>query len=230
YKKVYMNMNNKNKFVRFYRTSSKYKLELLPELEEILIGLMLGDLYAEKIKPTSNTRLQFKQSIKNEAYILHLYSIFKEYCNSGPKITTSIEKRSNKKGLNTSIKFWTSSLPCFNKFRELFYNELGIKYIPNNLEDLITSRSLAYWVMDDGYNSRVTNGFYFCTESFTLEDNYKLKNILKSKFNLDCGVHKHSSGHRLYVFSTSKERLSELVKPHLISHFYYKLNKQSEIQ
>nr|YP_010846140.1 LAGLIDADG homing endonuclease [Cyathus stercoreus]WEV87327.1 LAGLIDADG homing endonuclease [Cyathus stercoreus] len=220
----------KKKLVRFYRTSSKSKLELLPELEENLIGLMLGDLHAERIKPTSNTRLQFKQSIKNEAYILHLYSIFKDYCNSEPKITTSIEKRINKKEINTSIKFWTASLPCFNKFRELFYNDLGIKYIPNNLEDLITSRSLAYWVMDDGYNSRVSNGFYFCTESFTLEDNYKLKNILKSKFNLDCGIHKHSNGYRLYVISNSKDRLYELVKPHLISHFYYKFNKQSELQ
>jgi len=28
------------------------------ELEEIIIGLMLGDLYAEKIKQNTNTRLQ----------------------------------------------------------------------------------------------------------------------------------------------------------------------------
>ena len=139
---------------------------------------MLGDLHAEKLKTTSNTRLQFKQSIKNEVYINHLYSIFKDYCNSEPKITTSIERRSNRKGLSVSIKIWTSSLPCFNKFRELFYNELGIKFIPINLEELITSRSLAYWAMDDGYSS--TNGFYFCTESYTLEDNYRLKNILNN--------------------------------------------------
>jgi LAGLIDADG DNA endonuclease family len=30
-----------------------------------------------------------------------------------------------------------------------------------NLEEIIEARSLAYWVMDDGYKS--TNGFYFCT-------------------------------------------------------------------
>jgi LAGLIDADG DNA endonuclease family len=55
--------------------------------------------------------------------------------------------------------------------------------------------------MDDGYKS--SNGFYFCTESFSFEDNHKLSNILKIKFNLDCGIHKHTNGHIVYVFSSS---------------------------
>ena len=63
-------------FVRFYRKSAKFNLELSTELEEIIIGLMLGDLFAEKRNPNSNTRLQFKQSNKNKVYIDHLYSLF----------------------------------------------------------------------------------------------------------------------------------------------------------
>jgi hypothetical protein len=215
--------NNINQIlVRFYRKSAKFDLELSSALEEIIIGLMLGDLFAEKIKQNSNTRLQFKQSIKNKVYIDHLYSLFKEYCNSEPKVTSSIEKRPGKKEINVSIKFWTLSLPCFNKFREFFYNEDGKKFISSNLENKLTTKSLAYWAMDDGYKS--TNGFYFCTESYTLEDNYKLSEILKNKFNLECGIHKHTNGHRLYVFSSSKERLLELIKPYFINHFYYKID------
>nr|YP_009710724.1 LAGLIDADG endonuclease type 2 [Amanita phalloides]QFZ98673.1 LAGLIDADG endonuclease type 2 [Amanita phalloides]WLF85178.1 hypothetical protein [Amanita phalloides] len=215
--------NNINQIlIRFYRKSAKFDLVLTTELEEIIIGLMLGDLFAEKLKPNSNTRLQFKQSIKNKVYIDHLYSLFKEYCNLEPKITSSIDKRPGKKELNVSIKFWTLSLPCFNQFRELFYNEDGKKFISSKLEDKITAKSLAYWAMDDGYKS--ANGFYFCTESYTLEDNYKLSEILKNNFNLDCGIHKHTNGHRLYVFSRSKERLLELIKPYIINHFYYKID------
>ena len=41
---------------------------------------MLGDLFAERRKPTNNTRLQFKQSIKNKKYIFHLYSLYKDFC------------------------------------------------------------------------------------------------------------------------------------------------------
>ena len=90
------------------------------------------------------------------------------------------------------------------------------------MEENLTARSLAFWIMDDGYKSG--NGFYLCTESYNLEDNYKLKKILKNKFNLDCGVHKHTNGYRLYVFSGSKDKLLQLIKPYLINHFYYKFN------
>jgi len=124
--------------------------------------------------------------------------------------------------INVYKKFWTLSLPCFNKFRELFYDSAnaGVKFISNNLEDFITAKSLAYWIMDDGY--KTTYGFYLCTESYTLEDNLKLSKMLKNKLNLDSGIHKHTNGHRLYIFSSSKDRLLELVKPYLIQHFYYK--------
>lgn len=201
--------------LRYYRISSKHNLVLNTELEEVIIGTMLGDAYAEKRNSNSNTRLQFKQSVKNKDYIDHLYSLFKDYCNSEPKSTLSLDNREGKNLENISIKFWSSSLPCFNKYRELFYNESGIKIIPPTLEDLLSARSLAYWIMDDGYKS--ANGFYLCTESYTLEENKFLKDLLKNKFNLDCGIHKHTNGHRLYIFSSSKDKLIQLTKPYIIN-------------
>jgi len=60
-------------FTRFYRKSVKFNLQLNRELKEIIFGLMLGDLFAKKKNDNCNTRLQFKQSIKNKEYILHLF-------------------------------------------------------------------------------------------------------------------------------------------------------------
>jgi hypothetical protein len=97
----------------------------------------------KKNKISSNTRLQFKQSVKNKAYIDHLYSLFENYCSTPPKINYLKENRPGKKEWNESIKFWTLSLPCFNKFRELFYDEQGVKHIPFNLENVLTPRGLA---------------------------------------------------------------------------------------
>ena len=74
--------------------------------------------------------------------------------------------------------------------------------------------------MDDGY--KTTNGFYLCTDSYSLEENYKISELLKAKFELDCGVHKHTNGYRLYIFSKSKDKLLSLIQPYLIEHFYYK--------
>jgi hypothetical protein len=209
-------------FVRYYRKSAKFNLELSDDLKNAIIGLMLGDLHAEKRNPNSNTRLQFKQSIVNKPYIDHLYSMFKAYCSSEPKITSSRDNRPGKKEFNVSIKFWSQSLPCFNLFRELFYDASGLKYIPLNLEEMLTPGGLAYWAMDDGYKSG--KGFYFCTESFSLADNNRLSQILKDKFNLSCGVHKHTNGYRLYVFSSSRDELLRLIQPYLISHFNYKFD------
>ncbi len=54
------------------------------------------------------------------------------------------DKRVNKMKDYSSIKFQTLSLPCFNEFREMFYNHDGLKIIPLNLKELLTERGLAY--------------------------------------------------------------------------------------
>lgn len=125
-----------------------------------------------------------------------------------------------------AVKFNTLSLPCFNVFRELFYNSDGIKIIPSNLEDLLTARGLAYWYMDDGY--KTVKGLYLSTESFTIEENNFLVEILQNKFGLACSVHKHTNGHRIYIPSTSKDKFVELVKPYVLPIFYYKLDLDSD--
>ena len=97
--------------------------------------------------------------------------------------------------------------------------------------------------MDDGY--KAINGFYLCTESYSSpplrwptawthcvdplrwqrgEDHQILISILKNKFNLECSIHKISNGNRIYILSSSKDRLLELIKPYLLEHFYYKFN------
>jgi hypothetical protein len=51
-------------------------------------------------------------------------------------------------------------------------------------------------------------GFIFVlnrTLATPLIENEKLKKMLKEKFDLDCGIHKHTNGYRLYIFSSSKE-------------------------
>jgi len=82
--------------------------------------------------------------------------------------------------------------------------------------------------VDDGYKS--VKGLYISTESFTLEENNFLASILQDKFGLACGVHKHTNGHRIYIFSTSKDKFVELVKPYTLPIFYYKLGLESDEQ
>lgn len=61
-----------------------------------------------------------------------------------------------------------------------------IKVIPKNIGDWLTLRSLAYWIMDDGYNKG--NKVVLCTHSFSLEENQLLASILENKFSLICTI------------------------------------------
>lgn len=207
---------------RFYYKSPKFDLILPSNLHEIIIGLILGDLSVEKRFINSNARLQFKQSIINKIYIDHLYLLFQNFCGSPPKVISKFDNRPNKMKEYSAIKFQTLSLPCFNIYRELFYNTDGIKTLPHNLEELLTAKGLAYWIMDDAYKFR--NGLYISTESFSFNENQNLTYILKSKFDLNCNVHKHSNGYRIYINSSSIYKLLNQIKPYLLNHFYYKFN------
>lgn len=207
--------------LRFIRGPSKSDLQLTSELKEVVIGKMLGDLGSERPNSNRSTRLIFKHTDKQIDYIEHLYFLFKDYCKSSPIALSWFDNRPNRNKVYKAIKFSTRSLPCFNEFRELFYNDEGVKIIPSNLGDYLTPRALAFWFQDDGYKS--VNGFYFCTESFTYEENRFLVKLLQDKFGFECGVHTHTNGHRLYVQSTSRDKFIHLIKPYILPLFYYKL-------
>lgn len=130
---------------RFVRVSAKAHLTLSTELKEIIVGSMLGDLSCERPSPRGNTRMQFKQSTKNTEYIVHLYSLFSAFCGSSRSLVMSkFDLRPSKFKRYFAIKFQTLCLPCFNIYREMFYNSLGVKTIPSNLGELLTARGLAY--------------------------------------------------------------------------------------
>jgi len=130
--------------LRLYRTSAKAHMFVTTSLHEVIIGLMLGDLHVEKPSLKHNARLQFKQSTINTLYITHLYELLIGFCGSPPIWLSYFDKRVNKLKVYTSLKLQTLSLPCFNTYRDLFYNEFGIKFVPINISDHFTAVSLAY--------------------------------------------------------------------------------------
>lgn len=126
-----------------YLTKAERSLfTLSSDLKEILIGLILGDLFIEKPKACINVRLVFKQGAVHTEYLQHLYELFGDFCGMDPKIPAqSPDKRTGK--IYESIRFFTFSLPCFLEFYNLFYIS-GKKVVPSIIGDLLTPMSLAY--------------------------------------------------------------------------------------
>ena len=187
-------------------------------LKEIIVGLALGDLNIRR--RSINTCLRFKQSYKNEPYMLHLFTLFQEYCKMTPRVTDARLKGK----VYQSMIFDTLTYAAFNYFFELFYKE-GKKFVPKNIQELITPIGLAYWAMDDGTADR--SGFCFHTDSFTKEDVQLLVDALKNKFGLDCAIHTRNDRVKkpyiIYVKANSWEKLKGLIEPYVLPHFAYKL-------
>jgi hypothetical protein len=118
---------------------SKFNLD--DYLKQVLIGIILGDVYMRKFSVRANTRIIFREGPTNADYLLHLYDLFKGFTLKSPSITTIINKDTKKSRYNLS--FATLALPCFNEFYDLFYFE-GKKIVPLNISKYLTRVSLAY--------------------------------------------------------------------------------------
>lgn len=190
-----------------------------PDLHNIIIGSILGDLHINKQHNSINSRLMFKQGLLNEVYILHLYDLFKHYCNSGPNYGASSHVRTG--NINNNISFNTLSLPCFNYYHDLFYVD-KVKRVPLNIGELLTPVSLAYWAMDDG--CKLKKNFVLCTDSYSFSEVELLIKVLKDNFDLNCTyLIRNEDQYRIYIKSDSMDKFRSLVTSHFHESMLYKL-------
>lgn len=197
--------------------------------KEIIAGTLLGDASLERNKPTHNTRLRFDQSYPEHApYLQSLYTIFQNLTGTlgAPNIhTRKPDKRTGK--VYTTIAFKTRALESLNPFYSAFYvynnNGKRRKVVPIIIKELLTSRALAYWIIDDGginaYGATQLN-----TDSFTLDDIYLLQQALADNFGLRTRLAKKRDNQWIIVIPIRQTvPLSTIVGMHMHSSITYKV-------
>ena len=133
------------------------KITIESPLNEIIIGLLLGDGHVRQNKKyifyfdkkrslLGNSRFMYGQSslrIQHINYFNHVLELFKPYLSTNFKLKTRsfVDSRNNKS--YSSVNFATLSLPCFNYYRNIFYNSDNLKIVPSNIQNLLTPRGLA---------------------------------------------------------------------------------------
>lgn len=167
----------------------------------------MGDANIRRPWKNGNPQLQYNQGFVNLNYILHISQILSPIL---PHLPSLIQQRD----LSLYLHIHSRCLSCLNPLYNLFIKN-GIKTISPSLIDWITPVSLAYWSMDDG--SRTPEGFYLNTHSFSYEEQIILKDILFTKFNILCNIHKHKNKYKLYIRAKSMDIFKQLVKPYYIS-------------
>lgn len=150
-----------------------------------------------------------------------IYSIFSNYCSVRPHYYSTYHKKFQQ--FNTGYYFNTMTLPCFNLFRDIFYDEEGTKIVPTNIYSLLTSISLAFFISDYGTYHIRDKYLILCTDHFSNLDVHRLIFVLESKFNLKCRTEKKNNNLRIAIKSSSMDHLRFLVKDHMHPSMLYKL-------
>ena len=169
-----LNLNSSNLKTKLNKVD-RSKFNIKSPLNEILVGILLGDGHVQKRSLNGNSRFMYGQSslrIHNLNYFKHVLNLFKPYLSETFKLKEKTFKDNRTNNTYKSVNFSTLSLPCFNQYKSLFYKN-NKKIVPINIQELLTPIGLAYWIMDDG--SIQNKGLHLNTYAFNSEDVLKLK-------------------------------------------------------
>lgn len=220
---------NSNALRKYKKTIS---LSLSKIQREVLVGTLLGDASMPLDRGRPGLRVQFAQTIARENYIWHLYDIFQNFVGTPPRVQNI---RGGGARDRQCIRFLTYRHPDFQFYDDLFYpvdeNKCRKKRVPTNLHEVLTSRALAYWFMDDGtytfnrsQNGKAPQRYYrFSTHCFPLEDQKILIQALQDNFEIAATIQKDRSYYKLYIRSKSTKRFDNLIRPYIHPCFDYKL-------
>ena len=221
-----LNLNSSNLKTKLNKVD-RSKFNIKSPLNEILVGILLGDGHVQKRSLNGNSRFMYGQSslrIHHLNYFKHVLNLFKPYLSETFKLKEKTFKDNRTNNTYKSVNFSTLSLPCFNQYKSLFYKN-NKKIVPINIQELLTPIGLAYWIMDDG--SIQNKGLHLNTYAFNSEDVLKLKSTLENMFgnnSLKCSIHKHKKGDRIYIFGESMDILRNNISVYMHEDMLYKLN------
>ncbi|OGY99038.1 MAG: hypothetical protein A2945_02770 [Candidatus Liptonbacteria bacterium RIFCSPLOWO2_01_FULL_52_25] len=172
---------------------------------EALVGSILGDgcLVANSWK--KNYRLKMDHCDFQRRYLLWKYEIFKNFTLSPPR----------KREQTNAWSFRTISHPVLTQYRNLFYPN-GKKVVPESINELLTAPiSIAVWYMDDGALNWRKDALLLNTQSFTYEENERLRQCLKDNFGIEVTIMRNKKYWVLYIRKQYAPVFMRLVKRHV---------------
>lgn len=177
----------------------------------ILVGSLLGDGTLRKQGTRTNALFEVNHAAAFREYVDWKWQHFQSLVLTPPKIRTG-------NGNRVAYRFTTRSLPVFTNYYQWFYQDRK-KRIPRDL--VLDPIVLAVWFMDDGSKSRTA--CYLNTQQFPLEEQKLLRSLLKNYFGIQSALNRDKQYFRLRITTESTKRLAEIIRPHLLSCFRYKL-------
>nr|YP_010555471.1 LAGLIDADG endonuclease [Ramaria rubella]UYR22219.1 LAGLIDADG endonuclease [Ramaria rubella] len=139
-----------------------------------MVGFLLGDGSLIKKYEGGGTYFQYTQSINHSEYLHFIFNLFKELGlikKNEPYLGVSVVKGKT----YNYYSFSTRSLKIWNNLYHIWYKS-KVKVIPDNLLNILSPISLAYWLMDDGgwtnNGIHLNSNFFFCSRGKILNRNF----------------------------------------------------------
>lgn len=197
------------------------------DILEILIASLLGDGTMEK--DGEGYRFAFYQSKSNGEYLLWLHNSIANLGYCKPQIP-QIQSRYDSHGqIRYIFRFRTYTHSSFYWIYNNFYERDGKsnrrkKITPEIINDYLSPKVLAIWIMDDGTYHR-NKGIRLCTNSFTLNETKILRNAIKNKFEMNCSIVKTGVVNQYNIYFPKKylPGLRKITKRYMHPTMYYKL-------
>lgn len=127
--------------------------------KEVAIGCLLGDASIQTQDGGKTYRLKFLQGASHIDYLKFCAQIFKRWVLSEP---VSQDRLSKDGRLLKAYRFQTISHKAFVPLARLFLNSEGKKVVvPGCIQNHLTPRGFAFWLMDDGGRTVYNKGSSF---------------------------------------------------------------------
>ena len=173
----------------------------------LIVGSLLGD---GSMRCKTHALLEINHSAAQRSYVDWKYRQLAELVATPPSVRLG-------NGGRVAYRFVTRSHPSLTPYYELFY-EPRRKRVP---ELDLSPLSLAVWFMDDGSRSR--SAVYLNTQQFDKAAQWRLVELLQRQWGIKATLNRDKSYYRIRVSVGSMARFGDLVEPHLLPEFRYKL-------
>lgn len=194
--------------------SSKSFVELTSRQEAVLVGTLLGD--GCLAKHGRHHRLHIKHKALHRSLAEFKYQVFESY------ISMPLHEFDQRlgDGLYPCVQFASRTNPVFTKWHQRFYRH-GTKVVPRDIDKLLSELSMTVWFMDDGAADYA--GVTLQTHNFSALEVERLVSVLRYKFDLAASSRSNKGKRIIYIKAGSLDRLHDLMDPHLLPDFAYKL-------
>lgn len=188
------------------------------EQEQVLYGSMLGDGNIHLGRNNGDTaRYKECHCLKQKEYLEWKRSVLQEYI-----LGDEVERDDGvwKDGRPTrGVRIKSHFHRNFRKVYDWFYDDDGVKHLPDNFEEKISPLSLAVWYMDDGSTHGNKPTIASC---FKTEDICRICAVIERKFGIH-GVPVKKEGDSVAVIHFDRDGFFKVVGDHIVSSMAYKV-------